>query len=280
MFDLDPVPRYRLARPPLVQALGQIRYPIRATLQTLDGVVGLQQRLQDRFPYMSEDQIQQVSLLMGPGMPPAGGAQTSRAWRFTDDAGWTLLVAPDAATLSVGPEYGDFDEFSARFGEIIAALHEAAQLPRCDRLGLRYIDVAPVSVPGEKQAWGDWFRPELTGWSAGPIVSESTRVVTSITQTQLLTGPPPEFAGLEYPVQGIIRHGYVPPHTMVPGLATPPVDAPAFLLDIDLYIEGHQPFEADALAHQITMLHDQIDRFFRWSLTPAGADHFGLEELT
>jgi uncharacterized protein (TIGR04255 family) len=278
VFDLAPVAGYRLERPPLAQALAEIRYPTRASLQTLDGVVNLQAALQDHFPYMEQQQVQQVSLLMGPGMPPAGNTQTERTWRFTDDAGWALVVAASAANLSIGPDYGDFEEFRTRFAAAISALHDTVALPRCDRLGLRYVDVAQMP-PGEDQAWRDWFRPELVGWSGSSLVPESTRVLTSITQTQLAASPAGDLAGLPHDVQGIIRHGYVPPNTVVPGVAHDPVSNPAFLLDIDLFIEGHQPFDGDELGRQVTLLHDQIDRFFRWSLTPAGEQYFGLEVI-
>jgi uncharacterized protein (TIGR04255 family) len=67
---------------------------------------------------------------------------------------------------------------------------------------------------------------------------------------------------------------------MIPGVAPGPIENPAFLLDIDLFVEGHQPFDGEELARQVTLLHDQIDRFFRWSLTPAGEEYFGLEAIT
>ena len=54
---------------------------------------------------------------------------------------------------------------------------------------------------------------------------------------------------------------------------------PAFLLDIDIFTEGPQPFEPDELTRQLTMLHDQIDRFFFWTLTDEGATYFGREVL-
>jgi uncharacterized protein (TIGR04255 family) len=66
---------------------------------------------------------------------------------------------------------------------------------------------------------------------------------------------------------------------MIPGVLPAQTTSSAFLLDIDLFVDGHQPFEADELSRQITMLHDQIDRFFRWALAPAGEEYFGLEEL-
>jgi uncharacterized protein (TIGR04255 family) len=279
VFELEPVNRYRLQRPPLAQALVEIRYPARAWLETADGIVDLQRRLLDVFPYMDQEQSQQVTLVVGANVAaPAGAAQPQRLWRFTDDAGWTLRVGASSTVLSVGADYADFGEFRTRLVTVLSALHESAALPRCDRLGLRYVDVAEVP-PGDETIWRDWFRPELTGWSAGDLVGENTRLLTTLTQTHLAA--PPLIEGGEPPldVQALIRHGYVPPQSVIPGVPHGPIATPAFLLDLDLFVEGHQPFDAEPLAEQVTALHDQIDRFFRWALTPAGERHFGLEEL-
>jgi uncharacterized protein (TIGR04255 family) len=88
-----------------------------------------------------------------------------------------------------------------------------------------------------------------------------------------LSGPPGE-------IQAVVRHGYIPGNTLVPGI--PPIQTPnpAYLLDMDLFIETVQPFAVQELSRQVTMLHDQIDRFFRWTLTPEGEAYFGVEELT
>src|SRR5437868_2348553 len=102
VFELEPVARYRLERPPLVQAVGQVRYPIIARLQTLEGIAPVQNALNDLFPYMEQQQRQEVSLLVGPGAPPFSGGQITNSWLFTDDVGWKLTVAPDAATLEIG----------------------------------------------------------------------------------------------------------------------------------------------------------------------------------
>jgi uncharacterized protein (TIGR04255 family) len=277
MFDLEPVTRYRLARPPLVQALGQVQYPVLARLQTLDGIAPLQESLGELFPYMEQQQVQQVSLLVGPG-GPAGESQTTRSWSFTDDSGWALVVAPGMATLSIGPEYGKFEEFEERFGAVVDALGSVIGIKRCDRLGLRYVDVAEVP-PTDEHAWRAWFRPELTGWSATPLVREDTRVETSLTQTQLAAPPSGDLAGPPVDVQAIIRHGFVPANAMLPGVLPAQTENPAFLLDVDLFVQGHQPFDADGLTRQVAMLHDQVDRFFRWSLAPAGEEYFGLEDV-
>jgi uncharacterized protein (TIGR04255 family) len=276
MFELDAVARYRLARPPLVQAVGQVRYPILARLQTLEGIAPVQEALTTLFPYMQQQQQQQVSLIVGPGSQPVGGAQLTNSWVFNDDAGWVLTVAPDTATLQIGPQYGSFEEFEERFRSMLQALRDVG-LQRCDRLGLRYVDVAQVP-PEDANAWRGWFRHELTGWSASDIVGDRTRVETSITQTQIAAPPIGHLAGPPVEIQAIIRHGYVPQNALLPGVLPAPLERPAFLIDVDLFVEGHQPFDAPELTRQLGIFHDQIDRFFRWSLSAEGEDYFGLEE--
>jgi len=279
VFDL-PVPgRYRLARPPLAEALAQIRFPLRAHLNTLDGVAPVQDHLNALFPYMTEQHVQQVTLLGQQGGPPQAESQTSRAWRFTDDAGWTLLLAADSVSLSAGAQYGAFDEFVSRFERVLGALAEAGGVARCDRLGVRYINIAPVPV-GIPDDWRGWFRPELTGWSATNVVGDQSTLLTSIAQTQLSARPVGELSGPPVDIQAIIRHGYIPPGIIIPGMVQiQPAQQAAFLLDIDLFVEAPQSFDTRSLIEQLEILHRQIDMFFRWSLAAAGENYFGLEEL-
>lgn len=278
MFGLDPAPRYCLTRPPLVEALGQVRFPVRAKLNTLDGVAPIQDRLDEVFPYMNQQQVQQVSLLIGAAGPAAAESQTTQTWRFTDDSGWSVVIAPDSATQSAGPQYGEFSEFSDRFRTVLTALAEGAGVSRADRLGVRYLNIAEVP-PGDDGAWRRWFRPELTGWSGSEAVGDTTRLITSITQTQLAAEPVGELSGPPVDVQAIVRHGFIPAGTMVPGVLPRQPQNPAYLLDIDLFIDGAQTFDVDELSRQVTMLHDQIDRFFFWALAPDGAAYFGRELL-
>lgn len=280
MFGLDPAPRYRLARPPLVQAFGQVRFPVRSKLPTLEGVAPVQERLETVFPFMKQQQVQQVSLLVGPAGAAAAGSQATQTWQFEDGAGWSLTLSADTATLAVGPQYGEFSEFSDRFRAVLTALAEGAAVPRADRLGVRYVNIAEVP-PGDADAWRQWFRPELTGWSATEAVGDGTRLITSITQSQLAAPPVGELSGPPVDIQAMVRHGLVPANTMVPGvLPSQPPQGPAYLLDIDLFVEAPQPFDAEELSRQLTMLHDQIDRFFFWALAPEGATYFGREVLT
>jgi uncharacterized protein (TIGR04255 family) len=280
MFDLAPVRRYRLARPPLVQAVVQVRFPVKAHLQTLEGVSPIQDRLETLFPYLNRQQTQTVAVVVGPGAPPGiSGGEAKPSWQFSDDAGWVFGLAPDNASLSIGPEYSSFEEFAKRFRAILEALAEAGGVLRCDRLGLRYIDIAEVVDTSNPGVWREWFRPELTGWGATDALGADTKLVASIAQTQLTASPTGDLSGPPVEVQAIIRHGYVPPNTVVPGVPVQP-QSPGFLLDMDLFVEGPQEFNVEALANQLDVLHEQIDRFFRWTLAPEGEAYFGVEEVT
>jgi uncharacterized protein (TIGR04255 family) len=278
MFGLNPAPRYHLSRPPLVQAFGQVKFSARAKLATMEGVAPIQDRLDAVFPYMSPQQVQQVSLLFGPGGASAAGSPAAQVWQFDDGAGWSLNLSADTVTLSVGPQYGAFSEFSDRLRVVLTALAEGAGVTRTDRLGIRYVNIAEIP-PGDAMAWRTWFRPELTGLPATDTVADGTRLVTTLTQSQLTAPPAGDLAGPEADIQAIVRHGLVPANTMVPGVLPMQPRGASFLLDIDIFTEGPQLFDPGELTRHLTMLHDQIDRFFFWALTEEGAAYFGREVL-
>jgi uncharacterized protein (TIGR04255 family) len=278
MFGLERAPRYRLEHPPLVQAFGQVKFSTQAKLASLEGIARVQELLDPVFPYMRTQQVQHVSLLLGPGGAAAAGTPPAQIWQFDDGQGWTVDVSADTATLNVGPQYGDFSEFSGRFEAIVSALAVGAGVRRTERLGIRYVNIAEMP-PGHGAAWRTWFRSELTGWPATDAVDDGTRLVTTITQSQLSAPPSGDLAGPESDVQAIVRHGLVPANTMVPGVLQMQPRGAAFLLDMDIFIEGPQPFDPAELSRQLTVLHDQIDRFFFWSLTEDGATYFGREVI-
>lgn len=276
MFDLPPPPRYRLDRPPLVLALAQVRYDVHARLATLGGIAPVQDRLEELFPYMQGVQEQEVSFVLGPGgaaVPPLG--QPQQTWRFIDDAGWSLVVAPDSATVSVGSGYDSIDEIATRFRAIIDALAVGGRVRRCTRLGVRYVNIAEFA-PGDDVSWRTWFRPDFVGWVGGHALT--AQAVVSVAQTQVVGSLSEDPPGAVGPVQGIIRHGLVPENSVVPSLSTPTASR-GYLIDIDLWMDGPQPLQAEDVSQQFLALHGQIDRFFYWTLTEAGRANFGLREV-
>ncbi len=275
MFRLEPAPRYRLIRPPLHQALVDVRFPVQAALADLAGIAPVQLELTSLFPYLRPQEVHQVSLALGQGAPVNAETQTTHAWRFEDDSGWTLVISPGNASLSIGPGYSEFREFSDRFRAVARALSNSVGIKRADRLGVRYLNIAEIP-PGDNQEWRRWFRPELIGWSGTEVVGDS-KVTTSLTQTQLAARAVGELSGPPVDVQAVVRHGIVPAGTIVPAMLPAQLQRPAYLIDLDVFVDAPQSFDPQELSRQVTVFHDQIDRFFYWAMTEEGAAYFGRE---
>lgn len=273
LFQVPEAPRYRMERAPLVQALAQVRYPLIAALETMPGVAPLQEALRGAFPYMEQERVQEVSLVVGPAGPAGGAGAASVTWKLTNDAGTLVVISAGSATLSAGASYTTVEAFSADFERMLQAL-ESVGVPRCDRLGVRYLSLAS-DLPGDDRSWRRWFRPELLGWAGSETVADGA-LETSVNQVMLRQPPTGDLAGPPSDVQAIVRHGAVPAGTDVPGVAPLQVPDPSYLLDLDVYVAGHQPFVPAEILKQFEMFHTQIDRFFYWSLTPEGAEHFGI----
>jgi uncharacterized protein (TIGR04255 family) len=185
-----------------------------------------------------------------------------------------VVVGAGSATLSVGQNYTNVNDFAAAFQHLLASLAEVS-VSRCDRLGVRYLSLAP-DLPGDERAWRRWFRPELLGW-VGTNAITADALFTSMNQVQLTHGAVGELSGFPANVEAVVRHGAVPAETMVPGIPPVKVGAPSYLLDLDLFCVGYQPLDPYKLVEQFRSLHSEIDGFFYWSLTEEGGDHFGLE---
>ena len=278
MFELPGHPRYHLHRAPLVQALGQVRFPLISRLGGLEGIGPLQDRLEAGFPFLERQDLSGVSIQVGPEAPPPE-VETTTMWQLSNEGGTLLSVGPGIATLSAGREYEGVEWFSGLFRQLLTALEEAYEIRRCDRLGVRYLN-AVESVPGELRTWQRMFRPELTGWMAVDILKEGTRIENSISQLSLIAPPVDDFADAPGEVRGVIRSGLVRAGPLLPGIPPVTVENESFLFDMDLFQEVQQPFRSDDLVSQFLALHAQIDGFFRWSLTDEGAALLGLEEVS
>lgn len=279
MFNLSHPGRYRLQRPPLALSVVQVQYPLVGRLQELAGITPVQEALRETFPYMERIQVNQFTFAFGQGGPTQSPSpEATVSWKFTDDAGWTALIEPGSASISVGPTYETVDEFADRFERLVTALAQFAAVGRADRLGLRYINLAAIA-PGN-QEWVQWFRRELAGWIATDVFQEGTIVEQSISQTAVRGHGVADLVDVPHDIQAMIRHGIIPAGTGIPVSSVAPlqpITVPSFILDMDMFISGPQRFDPATLRRQFDGLHDQIDRFFYWSLADAGRQHFGVE---
>lgn len=274
LFDLPDPPSYTLTRAPLVQALAQVRYPLIASFETMAGIAPLQELLRARFPYMEQISTQEISILGGPDGPAAGTSE-STSWNLTNDDGYSATIGAGIASLSVGSDYSSVSDFSEVFREVLEALMKS-RVPRCDRLGVRYLSVA-AALPGDPRSWSRWFRPEIVGWS-GTNVLAGEASASAISQVQVSSAPTGNLALSPADVSAVVRHGFVPSGTMVPGIPPVTVEEPSYLIDVDISTSGRQPFSIERLLGQFAAFHSEIDRFFYWSLTKEGGEYFGLED--
>ncbi len=274
MLDLPGPPRYRMTAAPLVQALVQVRFPIIARLQTIEGAAGVQQALGPRFPHLTQSVVQQVSMMVGPAGPAAPQAEQSVVYELSSDDGWTLALTVNSATLSIGPDYAGIDDFVIRFGEVCEALASAG-VGRCDRLGVRYLDL--VEIAPDAVGWETWFRPEFVGVAAPQLSRDS--LTSSMTETRLTQEPEGAFAAFQTPIEGILRHGVVPAGSLLAGVPPRPVTERAFVFDMDTFLTAQQPFDVAALPEQFRALHTEIEKVFHWAVTDAGKDRFGYQQI-
>jgi uncharacterized protein (TIGR04255 family) len=275
MFALPDPPKFRMTAAPLAQALVQVDFPIVAGLQTLEGVTPVQQALGNRFPYLSQNVVQQMSLMIGPAGPTAPQTAQSIVHELTGDDGWTLTLTVSSAVLSVGAEYAGVDDFADRFAEVCSALAATAGVVRCDRLAVRYLDV--VEIGEGPRGWERWFRPEIVGVSS-PNLS-GPHLLSSLTETRLQQQPEGPFELLQSPVEGILRHGVVPAGSVIVGVPPRPIEQRAFVFDMDTFVASRQPFDDEALPDQYRALHAQIEKVFYWAVTDEGRVRFGYEAV-
>lgn len=276
MLSVPPAPRFHMSSAPLAQAVAQVNFPIVSRLQSLEGIAPLQDALFDLFPYMTQQVVQQMSLMIGPAGPAAPESAQSTIHQFTDDDGWTLSVTVSSASLSVGHQYQGVDDFVGRFERICASLRDVARVRRCDRIGVRFLDL--VELTEGSTEWASWFRPELVGL-AHPDLSGSG-LIASLTETRLQQDAGGMLAGDPGPMVGVIRHGVVPAGSFMQGVPPRQIEQRAFLFDMDTFLESSQPFEPERLAKQCVGLHDEIEKVFFWAVTDAGRERFGYELKT
>jgi uncharacterized protein (TIGR04255 family) len=272
MFTVEPSPSYHLNRAPLAQALAQVRFPTIAVVESLAGIAPLQESIRDRFPYMEQKDTHEVGFLIGPSGPSEPTRASQRMWEFSDDGGHRLVVQPDRASLTVGESYSGIESFAEVFGRVLESL-SSLRIPRCDRLGVRYLSIAE-DQPSEPGSWREWFKAELRGLAD---TAHTTSLRALQTQVQLKMSNEDEFSDFPAALQAVVRHGFAPGGSELPGIPPVTLSTNAFFLDLDFYCAGQQRFDAAAILSQFRKLHAQIDGFFYWALTDAGKDYFQLE---
>jgi uncharacterized protein (TIGR04255 family) len=274
----DP-PAFRMRRAPLVQAVAQVIFPLQAQLSSIEKVAPLQETLRDLFPYMQQKLVQELTVTVGGANVSAPSPISSAAlqFEFSNDDGWIFTVAAGGASLTVGGEpYAGVADFEEKFFKVLDSLQRTIGVTRCDRIGVRYLSLVGLSAVGTE--WANWFKPELIG-VAHPELVMGRRLEASVTETRIQVPPRGLFEEIGAPISGVIRNGIIPPNSLIAGAPPKQITEASFVLDIDAFCAGLQPFDAQRLADEYRSLHAEIERVFYWTLTEDGKKQFELELL-
>lgn len=132
-----------------------------------------------------------------------------------------------------------------------------------------------VELTEGSDEWASWFRPDVVGLAHPGLTRPG--LIASLTETRLQQDVSVALLGAIDQIMGVIRHGVVPPGSVMQGVPPRPIERRTFLFDMDAYSQAQQPFEPERLADQYATLHNEIEKVFHWAVTDAGRARFGYE---
>jgi len=237
----------KLRRPPLVSVTCQARYPHVLALLSEESQAGLLARLQQGLPdYPLFSRVAQQAMLLSPeGIQPSEQKVTSFQFSSADE-NWIVGIGVDSVSLQTR-EYDHFRDFQERWGALIAVIAEVLKPALQIRFGLRYVDELTAEGAETWSAWTRLLRRDFCG--VGATDEWRDRVHQSFQEWvfELQEG------------RCTLRHGFLPP--VFEGRM------PFYLLDVDCYVEGREPFDVDRQHALLDSFNDAAHSLFVSSMT-------------
>lgn len=251
-----PPPEVPLAHAPLDFVICQVRFPTMFKIGKDEYVVNFQEALGTAYPLVETQVIQTFQFLAVGGEPPSAQQPATKTYRFhSPDHPWSLTLAPDFMSLQTRQGgYSSRTDFLARLRQALEALGAHIKPSHCTRLGIRYLD----RIKGEETLAkaGTFFRPELLGLRDEQVLGQTVRQFLS---QAVLDVPEGTLA---------VRWGVLPANQTIDPVMIQPESQESWILDLDAYREGVEPFHADQLAIAAKGLAERVYTFFRWSVLP------------
>lgn len=240
-----------LSRAPLVKVLAQVKFPVNAKIDTVEGVAGFQEALSSDYPVMRQEQ--QLPIPLPPGLQL--GLPQGPLWRLTTiDGDWTVVLTRDFAALETS-KYVSRMDFLRRLGAVLEALVSANLTPAVtDRIGVRYID--RIAGDDMLKDLSQLVRTEVLG--VGEVeLPDGSELLVSASQTHLRVGD----------MEIRANWGLLPPNTgLLPGLDS--VDVNSWVFDVDVYAERVKPFSVEDVLSDAERAAEHAYSLFRWAVTP------------
>lgn len=242
--------------PPLATVLAQVRFSPVARIVREEYFADFQEALEDEYWATSKEQ--ELFLPTGPGAV----SQPADLWRMRDqDDRWRLTLATNFVALETSAYPGKVD-FFARLGRALDAVATHIRPKLVERVGVRYI--FRLEQEDDLERLGEFVRPEILGATAVPEAEPQFL----LTQSQY---------ALEDGVSLVARWGIVPPNFMIDPAFGAPQGGRNWMMDVDVFDESPQPFDAETLTEQALHYSRLQYRFFRWAIEPAFLLRFGAD---
>jgi uncharacterized protein (TIGR04255 family) len=239
-----------LPEAPLISVIAQVRFPTLLTVPVAERIIGFQEAIRDRYPYLNRDYVPTIVVMSGGSLNPMGESVVH--WRFADDETnykWRVTLSTEFIALETRA-YESRKNFLGRLETIVQTLEDTLAPTHITRLGIRYVDQikgAPVSQIETL------LRKEVLGVACS-MGADATQLLTQLT----VAAEPGEL---------VARWGKLPAKMTIDPNAVPPIGEESWLIDLDVSRSVAMPFETKAIVETAGLAAERVYAVFRWMVT-------------
>lgn len=240
-----PIPSVRYRRNFIRTAVCELRFPTLLELETTPPRA-FQAKIRKEYPFY-EPQIQDA-------VGGSDGLEREHHYLFrSKEKKWTVVVKSYAIALET-TNYSHFEDFAARFQDLLTRSQGMIDSDFFTRVGLRYVNYVPTTNRDPK----GWIRSDLISGLMGDVLG-TPRKCLSVVHGHLANG-----GGFTF------RHG-------LRGIEESKDSTEnGYLLDFDYFKEG---VEFGDVMQLVTTFHETNFSFFRWCLDEKALTELGEGEL-
>jgi uncharacterized protein (TIGR04255 family) len=258
-----PVPPLQLKTNPLICVLSQV--VIAPILQMGQYIPAIQERLRKSgFPLFRMEETQEVEL------GPQAALKLGARWLFYDkDERLAAIIAPNFIALQTN-QYFSFDPFTEKLANLLTVVGEEADVKLCQRIGLRFVNLIPVSP---NKSFEFYIRRELHGINGASLgVSKSASRMETVGTTPL--------GRLLVRLHSDTATNVLPKDLDPAGLSYPGIEKNGrrVVLDVDHFSVEKRDFNVPALIDGMWDLHEYTDKAFRAAVTDEALKLWEKEE--